>query len=104
MGSDTKTLILLGTSTVSLFLMLLFNALSGSGTGGDLFVASNSDASNKYDTFITPAGNVEILRKYLMIHALFQFQIFRLGFHNLDSNFLTVSCCSSFCFYYFFSS
>jgi len=56
MGSDTKTLILLGTSTVSLFLMLLFNALSGSGTGGDLFVASNSDASNKYDTFITPAG------------------------------------------------
>ena len=63
MGSDTKTLILLGTSTVSLFLMLLFNALSGSGTGGDLFVASNSDASNKYDTFITPAGNVEILRK-----------------------------------------
>ena len=56
MGSDTKTLILLGTSTIALFLMLLFNALSGSGKGGDLFVASNSDASDKYETYITPAG------------------------------------------------
>jgi len=56
MGSDTKTLILLGTSTVSLILMLLFNALSGSGKGGDIFVASTSDASRKYETYITPAG------------------------------------------------
>ena len=72
MGSDTKNLILLGTSTVALFLMLLFNALSGSGKGGDIFVASTSDASNKYETYITPNGKekdrnsqINIRSKYL---------------------------------------
>ena len=53
---SVKTLILLTTSTIALGLMLTFNALSGSGQGGDLFESSVSDASDKYQTFITPAG------------------------------------------------
>ena len=56
MSSSVVTLGLLASSTISLILMLTFNALSGSGAGGDLFIASVSDQSDRYQTFITPAG------------------------------------------------
>jgi len=56
MTSDTLSLITIGTSTISLFLNLLTNFLSGSGSGGDLFVASVSETSDKHQTYITPAG------------------------------------------------
>jgi len=56
MAGYVGTIILLTISTVSLVCMLTFNALSGSGTGGDLFVCSVSDASDLYQTYITPAG------------------------------------------------
>jgi len=50
------TLGLLSSSTISLVMMLTFNALSGSGQGGDLFISSVSDQSDRYQTLITPAG------------------------------------------------
>jgi len=50
------TIILLTISTISLVCMLTFNALSGSGTGGKLFISSVSEVSDRYKTFITPAG------------------------------------------------
>jgi len=56
MSSSVVTLGLLASSTISLILMLTFNALSGSGMGGDLFIASVSDQSDRYQTLITPAG------------------------------------------------
>lgn len=44
-------------ASVSLVLMLAFNAVAGAG-GSDsgIFVGSVSDSSNKYETSITPAG------------------------------------------------
>ena len=56
MTSDTLSLITISSSTISLFLNLLTNFLSGSGSGGDLFVASVSETSDKHQTYITPAG------------------------------------------------
>ena len=38
--------------------MLTFNALAGSGKGGDLFICSVSEVSDLYQTFITPAGKI----------------------------------------------
>ena len=38
MAGDIGTIILLTISTVSLVCMLTFNALAGSGKGGDLFI------------------------------------------------------------------
>jgi len=56
MAGDIATIILLTVSTVSLICMLTFNALAGSGKGGDLFICSVSEASHLYETYITPAG------------------------------------------------
>jgi len=56
MSSSLMTLGLLASSSICLILMLTFNALSGSGSGGDLFIASVSDQSDRYQTLITPAG------------------------------------------------
>jgi len=56
MAGDIGTIILLTISTASLVCMLTFNALAGSGKGGDLFICSVSEASDKYQTYITPAG------------------------------------------------
>jgi len=56
MAGDIATIILLTISTASLVCMLTFNALAGSGKGGDLFICSVSEASDQYPTFITPAG------------------------------------------------
>ena len=58
MAGDIGTIILLTISTASLVCMLTFNALAGSGKGGDLFICSVSEVSDLYQTFITPAGKI----------------------------------------------
>ena len=62
MQGRSLSLCLMAGASVSLVLMLLFNALAGSGTPS-IFVGSVSDSSNKYETSITPAG--KYFRKYL---------------------------------------
>ena len=64
MSSSTLSMGLLAASSLSLVMMLMFNALSGSGSGGDLFIASVSDQSDRYQTLITPAGNIFCRDKY----------------------------------------
>jgi len=56
MAGDIGTIILLTISSASLVCMLTFNALNGSGKGGDLFKCSVSKASDTFPTYITPEG------------------------------------------------
>ena len=81
MSSSMLTLGLLSSSTISLVMMLTFNALSGSGQGGDLFIASVSDQSDRYQTLITPAGQHTVT--YVTIYNLLSD---RLGLHYLDAH------------------
>ena len=62
MQSQTLSLSLIVGASVSLVLMLAFNALAGSNAAPSIFVGSVSDSSNQYETSITPAG--KYLRKY----------------------------------------
>ena len=63
MQGRSLSLCLMAGASVSLVLMLAFNALAGAGAAPSIFVGSVSDSSNKYETSITPAG--KYLRKYL---------------------------------------
>ena len=63
MQGRSLSLCLMAGASVSLVLMLAFNALAGAGAAPSIFVGSVSDSSNKYETSITPAGKYE--RKYL---------------------------------------
>ena len=88
MAGDVGTIVLLTISTVSLVCMLTFNALSGSGTGGDLFVCSVSDASDLYQTYITPAGKTFLselgslpIRVYDKISVQMQPNTYFLSYH-----------------------
>merc|ERR1711997_442183 len=56
MEGRSLSLCLMAGASVSLVLMLAFNALAGAGAAPSIFVGSVSDSSNKYETSITPAG------------------------------------------------
>merc|ERR1711997_730805 len=56
MQGRSLSLCLMAGASVSLVLMLAFNALAGANAAPSIFVGSVSDSSNKYETSITPAG------------------------------------------------
>merc|ERR1711997_559638 len=56
MEGRSLSLCLMAGASVSLVLMLAFNALAGANAAPSIFVGSVSDSSNKYETSITPAG------------------------------------------------
>ena len=62
MQGRSLSLCLIAGASVSLVLMLTFNALAGAEAAPSIFLGSVSDSSNKYETAITPAG--KYLRKY----------------------------------------